>query len=112
LSAPFVLLLATVQLLLPAMATWADAELERKASAQAAPEVHAEAPTFGGHTHLHPADCVLCHVLSSACARPAHPSASLCEVLLAAVAPLALSARSSGTDVAWGSQPRAPPALA
>jgi hypothetical protein len=57
-------LFATVQLALPPVAAWADAAVEREASARAQSRTHIEAHTENGCARMHPADCALCQVAS------------------------------------------------
>jgi uncharacterized membrane protein len=107
-----VALLATVQLLLPTVAAWADAAIEREALARSAPQIHVEAHSFNGCERIHAADCALCHAAFSSFTRPAQQPLAFSARRRAQSVPAAGRSRACSTDIVWNSQPRAPPGLA
>jgi hypothetical protein len=106
-----VFLLAIVQLLLPTVAAWADAAIEREAAARRTPLVHIEAHTFNECARIHPADCVLCHAAGATYTAATAESFALPVSRSTASLPATESARASSPERTWDAQPRAPPAL-
>jgi len=104
-------LFATVQLALPPVAAWADAAIEREASARAESRPHIEAHTENGCARVHPADCALCHAACATFTRPA--SAALVVAVRRTSAPGSgiVRRRAPSGGGFRDSQPRAPPAL-
>jgi len=58
----FRLLMALLQLSLPAAAAWADARLD---TAEAHATAHVESHTTSSCARIHPPDCALCHFLNA-----------------------------------------------
>jgi hypothetical protein len=100
---------SVLQFVLPAIATFADAQLERESAR--APGVHVEASSSAACRPSHPDECALCQLLSRA-APPAHCT-SLPEIAVVVRPALASSLDSIGSrDHTRVELPRAPPTSA
>jgi hypothetical protein len=104
-------LFAIVQLLLPPVAAWADAAVEREASARAMPVVHIEAQTNNGCPRAHPADCALCHAAALSFTRPDAQTVRIATEAGRPECPVGSRALATSAERAWSARPRAPPAL-
>lgn len=102
-------LIATLQLALPPVAAWADAAVEREASARAQSRTHIEAHTENGCARMHPADCALCQVVSRTSATASQGSSCQAIVTIVDEAAVAEVPRHALAGTTRLSLARAPP---
>jgi hypothetical protein len=103
------ILLALVQLLLPPVAAWMDARLERESSAAGGSRIHVEAEGTKGCVPVHPADCALCRASLATFTRPAASPLLLAERPATFIRPTGARANIAAAYHVGDSQPRAPP---